>query len=62
MTEFRAQINMRASTDLNMSFSFTHFPDDESQAESDGQRDARLVSAYAKGYAASCEQMLEETE
>lgn len=62
MTEFRAQINMRASHDLNMSFTFTHFPDGEADAEEAGRNDALIVRAYAAGYANGCVELQERDD
>lgn len=60
MSEFKAQINIRASSDMNLSFAFTSIVDSEDEAEEKGRKDARYVSAYTRGYADGVAEWQEE--
>lgn len=57
MTEFKTQVNMRGGPDLNMSFSFTRFPETSEEAEAAGYQDARLIARYMEGYSRAVEDM-----
>ncbi len=50
MTEFKAQLNMRLSSDVNVSFAVTAVIADQSEAEAFGRDVNLLVTAWCKGY------------
>lgn len=50
MIELKSQINFRISSGCNISLAVTHIASTVEEAESAGEQDAFLVTAYLKGY------------